>query len=98
VTGRGVIGDLPPITALRGGTSRRGPRRFDRPAGGGAGPRDHDIRHLPRDWPTVERMRPGDELPEALLITKRPARPLSGIECRPRGEPAIGLEAVSRTL
>jgi DNA (cytosine-5)-methyltransferase 1 len=29
------------------------------------GPRDHVIRHLPRDWPIFERMGPGDEYPAA---------------------------------
>jgi DNA (cytosine-5)-methyltransferase 1 len=86
VTARQAIGDLPPITSLRDGTLRGGPRRFDTPAGYRRGrpsdyardmrgwhgfeapvdgPRDHVIRYLPRDWPIVERMRPGVESPAA---------------------------------
>lgn len=91
VTVRQAIGDLPPITGLRDGTLRRGPRRFDTACGyrpgrpsayaramrnwpgfeaPGGGPRDHVIRHLPRDWPIFERMRPGDEYPAALRIAE----------------------------
>jgi DNA (cytosine-5)-methyltransferase 1 len=35
------------------------------------GPRDHVIRHLPRDWPIFERMRPGDEYPAAHEIAEK---------------------------
>jgi DNA (cytosine-5)-methyltransferase 1 len=91
VTAKQAIGDLPPITSLRDGTLRGGPRRFDAPCGyrqGGPsgyardmrswpgfeapadGPCDHVIRYLPRDWRTFERMRPGDEYPEAHEIAE----------------------------
>jgi DNA (cytosine-5)-methyltransferase 1 len=91
VTAKQAIGDLPPITSLRDGTLRGGPRRFDQPCryrrgrpsayaddmrswpGFEApvdGPCDHVIRCLPRDWRTFERMRPGDEYPEAHEIAE----------------------------
>lgn len=35
------------------------------------GPRDHVVRHLPRDWPIFAAMRPGDEYPAALRIAER---------------------------
>jgi DNA (cytosine-5)-methyltransferase 1 len=40
---------------------------FEAPADG---PCDHVIRYLPRDWQTFERMRPGDEYPEAHAIAE----------------------------
>lgn len=40
---------------------------FEAPDGG---PRDHVVRHLPRDWPIFARMRPGDEYPAAVAIAE----------------------------
>jgi len=91
VTAKRAIGDLPPITSLRDGTLRSGPKRFEKPCryrrgrpsayardmrswpgfeAPADGPSDHVIRYLPRDWPIFERMRPGDEYPEAHAIAE----------------------------
>lgn len=53
VTAKQAIGDLPPITSLRDGTLRAGPRRFDTPCGYRRG-RPSDYARAMRAWPGFE--------------------------------------------
>ena len=53
VTTKQAIGDLPPITSLRDGTLRGGPRRFDTPCGYRRG-RPSDYARDMRGWPGFE--------------------------------------------
>lgn len=53
VTAKQAIGDLPPITSLRDGTLRGGPRRFDTPCGYRQGGPSAYARDM-RSWPGFE--------------------------------------------
>ena len=53
VTAKQAIGDLPPITSLRDGTLRGGPRKFDTPCGYRRGGPSAYARVM-RGWPGFE--------------------------------------------
>jgi DNA (cytosine-5)-methyltransferase 1 len=61
------------------------------------GPLDHVIRNLPRDWRIFERMRPGDEYPDAHRIAEALLRDALDAR-RERGEPVYPQELRRRIV